>query len=85
MNVVNGDQLSRRNINEVIKMRILRKHEVLHRVGLSGMEIWRREKAGRFPRRVKLGPSSVGWVEAEIDAFLEELVAVRDAGEEAQS
>ena len=66
-------------------MRILRKHEVLHRVGLSGMEIWRREKAGEFPQRVKLGPNSVGWVETEIDGFLEQLVAARDAGEEAQS
>ena len=60
-------------------MRIIRRYEVVHRVGLSAMEIWRREKAGRFPRRVKLGPNSVGWVEAEIDAYLEELVAVRDA------
>ena len=59
-------------------MRILRKPEVVHRVGLSGMEIWRREKAGRFPRRVRLGPQSVGWVEAEIDDYLEQLVATRD-------
>ena len=60
-------------------MRILRRREVEHRVGLSGMEIWRREKAGSFPRKVRLGPNSVGWVEAEIDAYLEELVAARDA------
>ena len=60
-------------------MRILRKHEVLHRVGLSGMEIWRREKAGRFPRKVRLGPNSVGWVETEIDAYVEQLVAARNA------
>ncbi len=60
-------------------MRILRRPEVERRVGLSGMEIWRREKAGSFPRKVRLGPNSVGWVEAEIDAYLEELVAARDA------
>ena len=66
-------------------MRILRKPEVVHRVGLSGMEIWRREKAGRFPRRVRLGPQSVGWVEAEIDAYLEQLVAARDDEAEAKS
>ena len=66
-------------------MRILRKHEVIHRVGLSRMSIWRREKAGRFPQRVKLGPNSVGWVEAEIDAYLEEIVAARETSEEAQS
>ena len=77
--------MTSRNSRKMKKMRILRKHEVLHRVGLSGMEIWRREKAGRFPRRVALGPNSVGWVEAEIDAYLEQLVAARDAGGEAQS
>ena len=66
-------------------MRILRKPEVVHRVGLSGMEIWRREKAGRFPRRVRLGPQSVGWVEAEIDAYLEQLVAARDEETKAKS
>jgi len=49
------------------------------------MEIWRREKAGRFPRRVRLGPQSVGWVEAEIDDYLEQLVATRDDEAEAKS
>ena len=40
---------------------------------------------GRFPRRVRLGPQSVGWVEAEIDDYLEQLVAARDDEAEAKS
>jgi hypothetical protein len=43
------------------------------------MHIWRLEKAGRFPRRVKLGPNSVGWVSTEIDAWIEARIAERDA------
>ncbi len=60
-------------------MRIIRKSELLDRVGLSAMEIWRREKAGKFPRRVRLGPNSVGWIDEEIDTYIEELIAARDA------
>jgi prophage regulatory protein len=43
------------------------------------MHIWRLEKVGRFPRRVKLGPNSVGWVSTEIDAWIEARIAERDA------
>ena len=36
------------------------------------------EKAGLFPRRVKLGAGRVGWVEEEIDAWIESRIAERD-------
>ena len=32
--------------------------------------LWRRTRAGDFPRAVRLGPNSVAWDEAEIDAWL---------------
>ena len=60
-------------------MRILRQRQVCERVGYSTMHIWRLEKAGRFPRRVKLGPNSVGWVAEEIDDWIKARVAERDA------
>jgi prophage regulatory protein len=28
------------------------------------------EKRGEFPKRVRLGPNSVGWIESEIDDWL---------------
>ena len=38
------------------------------------------ERLGKFPRRVKLGGGNRNaWPEAEIDAYLESLVAARDA------
>ncbi len=60
-------------------MRVLRKRAVVKKVGYSSMHIARLEKAGQFPRRIRLGPNSVGWVEAEIDAWIEAKVAERDS------
>ena len=60
-------------------MRILRKPEVEEKTGLSGQTIWRKERAGQFPRRIMLGPNSVGWLEAEIDEWIAARVAERDA------
>jgi prophage regulatory protein len=34
--------------------------------GRSRSAINRDEKAGLFPKRLRLGPNSVGWLEAEI-------------------
>ncbi len=60
-------------------MRVLRKREVVRKVGYSGMHISRLEKAGQFPKRIQLGPNSVGWIEAELDAWIEAKVAERDS------
>jgi prophage regulatory protein len=51
-------------------MNILRRPEVMARTGLSGPTIWRLERAGQFPARVQLAPNSVGWFEADVDAWL---------------
>jgi prophage regulatory protein len=44
----------------------------------SKTQLWRLERAGRFPKRVSLTPGRHGWVEAEIDAFIAERIAARD-------
>lgn len=41
-------------------------------VPYSPQHIARLEKAGQFPRRVKLGANRVGWFEHEIVAWLHE-------------
>lgn len=58
--------------------RFLRIKDVVARTGLSEMTLWRRQKAGTFPRRVRLGPNAVGWPEDEIEAWCIERVAERD-------
>ena len=57
--------------------RFIRKTEVCARTGYSHVHLWRLERAGKFPRRVQLGPNSVAWVEAEIEAWQQERVDAR--------
>ncbi len=47
-------------------MRILSKRQLKELVLYSPQHIQRLEKAGRFPKRVQLGPNRVGWVEEEV-------------------
>jgi predicted DNA-binding transcriptional regulator AlpA len=44
--------------------------EVLARVELSRTTVWRLERAGTFPRRVRKSPGRVGWRESEISDFV---------------
>jgi prophage regulatory protein len=50
--------------------RIIRKPELFAIVPLSDPTIWRMEKRGDFPKRIKLGGNSVGWLSSEISAWL---------------
>ena len=54
-----------------MKDQIIRLPEVLRRTGLSRSTLNRYEKAGTFPRRRKLGVRTVGWLESEIDYWME--------------
>ena len=58
--------------------RVVRKPEALNRVGLSDPTIWRMEKEGRFPKRIHIGPQSVGWLESELVRWLEEKKKARN-------
>lgn len=58
---------------------IVRRAEVRRRTGLSDTTIWRLERAGDFPSRVRLTDAgAVGWVEAEIDRWV--AARIRAAG-----
>ena len=59
-------------------MKLLTKKEVRDRVCYSPQHIARLEKAGQFPRRVRLGQNRVGWVEDEINQWIEARILERD-------
>jgi prophage regulatory protein len=61
-----------------IVMRILSKRQVKELVLYSPQHISRLEKAGLFPKRVQLGPNRVGWVEREVQEWLEVRLAQRE-------
>ena len=45
----------------------------------SPQHIQRLENAGRFPKRIKLGMNRVAWLLTEVEAWIDERVAQRDA------
>ena len=59
-------------------IRILSKKDLRQMVLYSPAQIDRLEKAGRFPKRVRLGPCRVGWVEEEVLAWLEACLKARE-------
>jgi prophage regulatory protein len=56
-------------------------HDALAAKGItySKPTLWRKEKAGTFPKRVPIGASRYAYVESEIDAYIGEMIAARDA------
>jgi prophage regulatory protein len=61
------------------KRQIIRKPELLDRIGLSDTTIWRMEKVGKFPKRLQLGGNSVGWFDDEIDDWQNAKAAERQS------
>ena len=55
--------------------RLIRIEEVKHKVGASRPWIYARIAADEFPRPVKLGAKASGWLESEIDAWIDARVA----------
>ena len=58
---------------------LLRLPQVKARTGLSRSEIYRRVGLGTFPAPVKLGEHASAWVASEIDQFVADRIAARDA------
>lgn len=50
---------------------ILRRKQVEKRTGLSRSTIYARIAQGTFPRPIELGDRAVGWIETEINEWLQ--------------
>ncbi|MBM3266313.1 MAG: AlpA family phage regulatory protein [Candidatus Sericytochromatia bacterium] len=50
--------------------RVIRWPEVRELTGLSRTSVWRAERAGDFPARIRLTPGSCGWLETEVLAWV---------------
>lgn len=56
---------------------ILRLPEVKARTQLSRSSIYLRVAEGRFPAPVSLGGRAVGWIEAEVDSWINQKIEQR--------
>ena len=52
-------------------MRMLSRDEVVEMTGISSATIWRMERRGDFPSRRQLTEGRVGWLDSEVEEWLE--------------
>lgn len=62
--------------------RILRIRDVMAKSGLSRSNIYQLSTSGTFPKRIQLveGGTSVGWLESEIEEWINKRISERDLG-----
>lgn len=65
-----------------LRLAMLRRRQVEARTGLSRSTIYLRVAQGSFPRPVGLGGRAVGWLEAEVENWLQQRVAASRQGSE---
>jgi prophage regulatory protein len=58
---------------------LLRIKDVRARTGLSTATIYRREAAGTFPSKTRLGAKTVGWYESEVGRWISDPLGYRAA------
>lgn len=51
---------------------VLREKKVIDITGLSRTTIWRQEREGKFPRRIKISERAVGWLKSDILNWLKD-------------
>jgi len=54
--------------------KVIRLPEVRERTGRSASSIYADIQTGDFPAQIKLGPRSVGWLESDIDEWIQQRV-----------
>jgi prophage regulatory protein len=52
-------------------------------INFSRVHVSRLEKEGKFPKHINLAPQSIGWLEDEILAWIDERAAARSMGNSA--
>ncbi|MGC9982168.1 MAG: AlpA family transcriptional regulator [Polyangia bacterium] len=55
--------------------RLLRRRQVESLTGLKRSTIYQRLAEGTFPKQIRLGPRSVGWLASEVEAWVQARIA----------
>ena len=61
--------------------KILRRKHVEARTGYARSTIYLKMNKGTFPKPVKLGARAVGWIESEVEEWLQARIEKRDSAE----
>ena len=61
-------------------LKIIRRKVVEDRTGYTRSTIYSEMAVGRFPKQIKLGPRSVGWLEEDIEEWIAARVAEAKGG-----
>jgi prophage regulatory protein len=68
--------------------KIIRLSELVNKIGLSRSTIYDKQnpKSPRFdplfPKRIKIGSRAVGWLQSDLDAWLDSMIQLSSAGGE---
>ena len=68
-----------RDVSSPADMRVLRLIEVERCTGLRRSSIYERMSAGTFPKPIRLTGRSVGWIASEVESWVHQRIAERDA------
>ena len=60
-----------RALDTISRNRLIDRKELGKLIPYSPAQIYRMEKAGTFPKRIKLGPGRVAWLFAEVLEWIE--------------
>jgi len=58
--------------------RLIKLNEVKRKTGLSRSSVYRLAKTGEFPQPIKLGERASGWLESEINGWIDSRIEQRD-------
>ena len=58
--------------------KLLMLSQVQEIVPYSASHIWRLERLGLFPRRIRLGGNRVAWLQSEVNGWVEDKLAARN-------
>jgi prophage regulatory protein len=61
------------------RRRVLTYEQLRERIPYTRQHLSRLEKAGLFPKRIRLGPNRVGWLEDEVDEHVERAADARES------
>ena len=56
-------------------MRLISRDEVLKKTSLSQPTLWRKERAGEFPKAVRISANRVAYNEDEVDDWIKEVMS----------